>query len=311
MKTNSIFLSVIVPVYNVEAYLEQCLDSIVKQTYKNIEIILVDDGSTDRSGDICDKYAVLYEFITVYHKENGGLSSARNYGLEKALGEYLAFIDSDDWVKESMFEVMVEGAIESEADVVICNCIRYFTQENQKAREIKEKNATIYKGQRAVIRLYSDFSACNKIYKKILFQNIRYPEGKLYEDARTTYRIAEKVNTLMVTPEPLYFYRQRETGIMGTFQKENYLDRVHVWTEIYEFEKDKFPEAELKNILYRKDKLITEILQGMIKNREFVRERKLAHELVDNLSASFASYGAWKLREKMVVLFYRFWNQIF
>lgn len=311
MKIEPIFLSVIVPVYNVEAYIEQCLDSLVKQTYKNIEIILVDDGSTDRSGDICDKYAALYEFISVYHKKNGGLSSARNYGIEKALGEYLSFIDSDDWIKESMFEMLVKGAIESEADVVICNCIRYFTQENQKVREIKEKNTTIYKGQKAVIRLYTDFSAWNKIYKKILFQSIRYPEGKLYEDARTTYRIADKVNRLMVIPEPLYFYRQRGTGIMGTFQNKNYLDRVHVWTEIYEFEKDKFPKSELKNILYRKDKLITEILQGMIKNKEFIQERKLARELVHNLSASFASNGAWSLREKLVVLFYRFWNQIF
>ena len=276
-------ISVIVPVYNVQEYLVQCVESLVHQTYNNIEILLVDDGSTDDSGLICDKYADEYENIYVYHKTNGGLSSARNYGIDKANGEYLSFIDSDDFVDTDLYRILINAIIDNSADVVIFGFYNYYSKEKMVKMNLKENSITTYYGLDANLRLYTDFSSCNKLYRKGVFDNIRFPEGKLYEDARTTYRIAEIINSLIVIPEYIYYYRQRETGIMGTFSTDNYLDRVSVWSEIYEFEKNKFSDEELQYILQRKNQLVLELISTIFKNQFLSFDKKLMKELLDEL----------------------------
>lgn len=276
-------ISVIVPVYNVQEYLVQCVESLVHQTYNNIEILLVDDGSTDDSGLICDKYADEYENIYVYHKTNGGLSSARNYGIDKANGEYLSFIDSDDFVDTDLYRILINAINDNSADVVIFGFCNYYSKEKIVKMNLKENSITTYYGLDANLRLYTDFSSCNKLYRKGVFDNIRFPEGKLYEDARTTYRIAEIINSLIVIPEYIYYYRQRETGIMGTFSTDNYLDRVSVWSEIYEFEKNKFSDEELQYILQRKNQLVLELIFTTFKNQFFSFDKKLMKELLDEL----------------------------
>lgn len=283
MQNEQPLISVIVPVYNVQEYLEQCVESLICQTYKNIEIILVDDGSTDNSGLLCDRYSNDYENIVVYHKENGGLSSARNYGIERANGEYFSFIDSDDFIDFDTYEVIVDVMQKKCVDVVVFGFYNFYSHDRINKVKIDEKSISYYEGHEATKRLFTDFSACNKLYARKIFDNIRFPEGKLYEDARTTYRIADVIENMIVIPESKYYYRQRDTGIMGTFSTKNYLDRVNVWSEIYEFEKNKFSDEELQNILQRKNKLVLELISTIFKNQFLSFDRKLMKKLLGEL----------------------------
>ena len=285
MEKKRIKLSIIVPVYNVKDYLAQCLESLLAQSFKDYEIILVDDGSIDGCGKICDEFADRYACITALHKENGGLSSARNYGMQYAGGEYYGFVDSDDWIEPEMYEKLISSAILHNADVTCCGVINYddSTQKNSRCL-LKEERETVYTGMNAKTELYKNFSVCNKLYRAELFDEIRFPEGKLYEDARTMYRIASKVETYAVCPYYGYFYRHRSTSIMGTFAEDRYLDRVHVWTEIYEGMEDALPPEELQYILYRRDLLTIELLKSMMVQKRFFARKDLVAALAENLT---------------------------
>lgn len=214
---NDIQLSVIVPVYNVEKYLKECLDSLVNQSLDSMEIIIVNDGSTDTSLDICNKYSEKYEFITLISQKNKGLGAARNEGIRHAKGRYIGFVDSDDYVEKNMFKEMVTSAIKDDLDLVICAVKMYF-EDNKKIKVI-EKNiyeesiitkTTLIKG--IVSRKIQCF-AWNKIYKRELFSDIKYEEGVYYEDMYTMYNIALKCNKIKLIDTPFYIYRQRENNI--------------------------------------------------------------------------------------------------
>ncbi len=217
---NENMISVIIPVYNVEQYLYDCLISVIDQSYFDIEIILVDDGSTDNSGEICNIFASRDERIKVIHKENGGLSSARNAGLDIARGKFIIFVDSDDYLNRDMIEKLY-GALElSKAEIACCD---YTTL---KFNDEISDNIEVLKQRDAISRLFDDDGfkcfAWNKIYKRSLFSNIRYPEGKLFEDITTTYQLFKKVNKIVYIKEKLYYYRQRENSITKTnFNKRN------------------------------------------------------------------------------------------
>ena len=218
-------LSVIIPVYQVEEYLEECVNTVLNQHFKDYEIILVDDGSKDGCPLICDEYAKKYDSIKVIHKENGGLSSARNAGLEIAQGEFVSFIDSDDYIEEDMFSSMMKHQLAQNADVVICG--RYYLYGN--TRKIKSQqnvyktmnNAEAIALMNTNILGYYDVAAWDKIYRKKLFDGIRYPEGKLSEDWYTTYKIFDRANTIVYDSSPKYVYRQREASITHS-RKINY-----------------------------------------------------------------------------------------
>lgn len=208
-------VSVIVPVYNVENYLDKCIESLIKQKYDNIEIILVDDGSTDRCGSICDKAAEFDSRIKVLHQKNKGLSEARNVGIKCARGEYICFVDSDDYVEESFIERMIE-AVEDGIDVVVCGF-------NESYPENK-----IISGEEATIKLLiqqdnMDIVAWNKMYKKILFRNIQFPVGKKYEDNLTTYKLLSKAKAVSYIAKPLYHYIERTGSITSIDNKEERL----------------------------------------------------------------------------------------
>lgn len=311
MNEQNAVLSVIVPVYNVEIYLNQCIDSLINQTFKNFEIILVDDGSTDNSGSICDEFAEKYDNVFAFHKQNGGLSSARNYGIEKARGEYLAFIDSDDFVESNMFEHLVGNALKYNADISMCNFFAFFNDSKRIRREIPEKETTVYRGNDVLLRLYHEFSACNKIYKRNLFDDIKYPEGKLYEDARTTYRLAAKCDCAVLSPLCLYNYRQRSSSIMGTFSTINFLDRIKVWDEIFEFIEPCFPNEELKKIKIRKNKLIIELLMSILSKKQLKSNRQVISGMLCNLEKPLFSNPAYNLKEKLSTLFFVLYNALF
>ncbi|GFI42006.1 glycosyltransferase family 2 protein [Thomasclavelia cocleata] len=211
-------ISVIVPVYNVEKYLNCCIESIINQTYQNIEIILVDDGSTDKSGYICDNYAKKDNRIKVIHKTNGGLSSARNYGIDKANGKYITFIDSDDYISKHYCQILLETLMKYDADISIGNYKR--VNENiQDDLDISDYNIDTLTGKEACFKLYTKqmvqfTTAWGKLYKSSFFEKYRYPIGKIHEDEYVTYKMLFESKKVVALDEQIYFYRVNMDGIM-------------------------------------------------------------------------------------------------
>lgn len=207
-------ISVIVPVYKVEPYLCQCIDSILKQTFQDFELILVDDGSPDGCPAICDEYAEKDSRVRVIHKENGGLSSARNVGLENALGQYISFIDSDDYIHNEMLEMMLLNLQKNDADMAVCGVESVFPAETV-YHHIKPQ---VLSRQEAVDLLATQWwlfvIACNKLYKRELFSQVRYPEGFINEDAATIHRLIGACNRIVTVEQTLYCYRQSANSIM-------------------------------------------------------------------------------------------------
>ena len=221
-------ISVVVPVYNVEKYLIRCLNSIIHQTYKNIEIILIDDGSTDSSGKICDKYGEFDHRIRVIHKENGGLSDARNFGLNVMCGEYVTCIDSDDFVSSFYIENLWNAIKKSEATISMSWFIKYYDGDTVPCpQKLSCDNLQVLGREQLYERLLYqngvEVSAWGKLYKADLFKGVRYPVGKLYEDVPTTYKLIEKSDKIAVIPNIDYYYFQRENSIaQGEFSLKKF-----------------------------------------------------------------------------------------
>lgn len=217
-------VSVIVPVYNVELYIDKCIDSIVNQSYKNIEIILVDDGSKDSSGKICDKYQNKDERIRVFHKVNGGLSSARNYGIKKATGDWYVFVDSDDWIDKYMIQKLLMFADKMSVEIVCCG--KVLVDLNGTAQKIHTLENFCLSPEKIIPLAVFDkevgVSAWGKIYKKQLFEDIRFPEGEIHEDVAIMYRLFMKCKKIGVINKALYFYRNNPEGISKQDYNEKY-----------------------------------------------------------------------------------------
>lgn len=295
-------LSVIVPVYNVQDYLRQCVDSIINQSYKNLEIILVDDGSTDDSGIICDDYAKKYDNVLVFHKPNGGQSSARNLGLKKAKSDYIAFIDSDDFIEPNMFEVLLNHIFNYNADISMCS-YRPFFNDCVREREEDSKISVFYEDD-VLLRLYYEFSPCNKIFKKTLFDNINFPEGKIYEDARTIYKLAASAKCAVVEKKCFYNYRIRNTGTMGSFSIENFLDRVSVWDEIYDFVHSRFSRKDLAMLVAKKNRLVIELLTLILKRKQLIDQGEIIVGLVSHIKRPFIMNSKISLKSKIIGCFF-------
>lgn len=210
-------ISVIVPVYNVEGYLPRCVDSILAQTYKNLEVILVDDGAKDRSGAICDEYAAKDDRITVIHKENGGLSSARNAGLDIAKGEYIAFVDSDDWIEPEMYGHMLSLMDKYSAKLVCAGRYDVSEKTGEKTVGLCPKKEEAVTAEEMVGRIFlwdgCDSSACDKLYHRSLLETFRYPEGKVCEDVPVTYKIVLQAGKAVFCDKPFYNYYHRSGSI--------------------------------------------------------------------------------------------------
>lgn len=224
-------VSVIVPIYNVELYLPRCINSIINQTYKNLEVLLVDDGSPDESGKIADEYASRDRRITVFHKENGGLSDARNFALERMSGDFVTFIDSDDFVDLRYIEVLVGLLENSNVNVSMVGC-QTFEDDSQ---------TTQYDGQPFESVVYSEDDALNralkvelrqsawgKLYRKQLFNELRFPKGLLYEDLAIFFDVIDKSNGIVYTPLPLYKYFVRAESIMQQPFKLQQMDELRI-----------------------------------------------------------------------------------
>lgn len=199
-------ISVIVPVYNVEPYLRKCLDSILAQTYQDLEILIIDDGSTDGSGKICDEYK-QDERVRVFHTENHGLSAARNLGLDNATGDWIGFVDSDDWIEPDMYEVLLRKAEETGADVVECGV--YLESQNKVTIERHIQEVLVEDPLQGLIRGEILNRVWDKIWKRELFSSIKFPEGRINEDIATTYKVLENAYLVLVIDNTEYHYCQR------------------------------------------------------------------------------------------------------
>ena len=227
--TKGALVSVIVPVYNVEVYLRRCLDSIVDQTYTNLEIIVIDDGSTDRSSAICDKFAAEDPRIQVIHQNNQGLSAARNAGLDVCCGDYICFVDSDDWIEPDMVEALYTAVINNTADIACCE--RYIHKGTIVTEDICDRIVIIEDTEEIINRLllgYIDTMVWNKIYKSELFdRELRFPTGQVYEDISMTWKILLRCRKIVMLPEPGYHNTVRSNSISHTNTTENLRD---YWT---------------------------------------------------------------------------------
>jgi len=229
-------ISVIIPVYNTSLYLRQCLDSVIAQTYRNLEIILVDDGSTDDSGKICEEYAANDDRIQVIHKENGGLSDARNAALEVVSGQYITFIDSDDYVDKKYIEVLAGCAKKEDCDFVEVSYIKFIGNikngggctEQQRCTMYTQKEAMLDMLYRRKIKMYS----WGKLYKAHVFSDLRFPKGKLFEDMPTTWSAVKKVSQVAYMDLPLYFYRQRSDSIVNSKYSTKKMDQRYIVKDI-------------------------------------------------------------------------------
>lgn len=286
-------VSIIVPVYNVENYLNQCITSIVHQTYRNLEIILIDDGSPDTCPQLCDEWAKRDDRVKVIHKQNGGLSDARNVGLSEATGKYILFVDSDDWISLNMVSNLVQIMENENADMSICQFANVFPDGRIEANSLFEKSKMVLNRKAAFNLLIEDTSLTNhvwrKMYKRELISKSVFPKGKNFEDIYAMPSLLEKCKRIVCINKVEYFYRQNDEGIIQNKSLSNYKDQI----DALEFAKNKIisiePRLQEKVYSYQIVKLIG-ILRELVKSRS--NDLLKLKEIVENniLSIPISTY---------------------
>lgn len=222
-------VSVVVPVYNVELYLEKCINSILKQTYSDFEILLIDDGSTDHSGELCDRFAVLDKRIRVIHQKNEGLAEVRNIGIKNAKGSYILFVDSDDWIDQITIEKCLSIIEKYNADIVCFRFIKEYCDKTHKENKSYAGDDIKILNKKEALELlfypkYVDTITCNKFVKREMFEGVIYPKGKLHEDLFTTYKFVANAETIVCISDELYHYYQNPQSIGHLYFSENTYD---------------------------------------------------------------------------------------
>ena len=292
-------VSVIVPIYNVEEYINKCVDSILNQTFKEFELILVDDGSTDNSGNICDTYKSIDDRVRVIHKSNGGLSDARNSGIEAATGEFLYFIDGDDFIHEDTLESMYNSIIKTNSDIAVCNMIRYYGEtDTEKFYNPVEKMKVLDENYR--FETLRQPSVCNKMFKSILFNNIKFPLKKYYEDTFVYHELLFKAKRLVLTGKDSYYYRSRRGSIISEGYNKKYFDFIeavylralfldknnvhdyadeaylHLYSSLVNAYKNiEVDEADIKSLLEKSKVRYNEIFKRIITDNHFSIKQKI------------------------------------
>lgn len=304
---NDTLISVIVPVYNVKIYLEKCINSILAQTFSNFELIIIDDGSTDGSGKLCDILTKRDSRIICIHKENGGLSSARNVGLEICRGDFITFVDSDDMISPNAFEVMLRFAIKYNSDIVVTkNTISYSSNDvNPTFAEVGSYN--IYERNKALTEILchtTRWEAWGHLFKKALWKNIRFPQGVLYEDLATIPYVFNKADKVLIIDTAIYYYYQRPDSIMRLSEKKVSQDLCSVSMQlIKDFKTSITHDVEFTNIcsgvlmeLCSRTDLASQNIEN---NYEFVnRARKILKENVKLMMQS----NYYSLKQKIYYL---------
>ncbi len=236
-------ISIIVPVFNVAPYLKKCIDSLINQTFSDIEIILVDDGSTDKSPIICDEYALSDDRVKVIHKQNGGLSDARNAGLDVCGGEYIAFVDGDDYVAHNMYELLYKKAAKYHADVSGCQLVNIFPDHTFKQNK---EDVVLYNQIDMIKHIFcvgGSLSVCNKLFKRFIFDDLRFDVGKHYEDAYIVLKWLKKVHIMSIINDGLYYYMHRGDSITGNEFNKKSLDVIYAYKYDLKMIKMLYPSA--------------------------------------------------------------------
>lgn len=279
-------ISVIVPVYNVEEYLPRCVESILAQSYRNLEIILVEDGTKDHSGAICDACARQDARVRVIHKENGGLSSARNAGIDAATGEYIAFVDSDDWIEPDMYEKMMALMEKYAVSLVCAGRWDVSSEAGEKRLGLCPPREEVISGEELVRRIFHwenvDSAAWDKLYHRSLFDSVRYPLGVICEDVPTTYRIALNAGQAAMLPEPVYNYFHRPGSITTAAVSEKTFHFSQHTARIYPYIRENYPGIadaarylRVRSLAYN---LLTLELAGADARKRFAEEYSLSRK---------------------------------
>lgn len=262
-------ISVVVPVYNVEKYLDKCVQSILAQTYEDFELILVDDGSLDKCPLLCDEYARKYKKIRVLHKKNGGLSDARNAGTAIASGNYITYIDSDDFISKDYLENLFYMLKKNNADISVTGIESFFEGEDIKTKS--ESKTYIYSGREALKKmLYQDTldtSACAMLLPIDIAKKYPFPVGKYHEDEFTTYKFYSSAERVAVSTKKQYFYLQRTGSIMHVFGKSS-MDELDAADNLVEFCKDNYPDI----VPAAESKKFSDYCQVLLSNTDFEKK---------------------------------------
>jgi glycosyltransferase involved in cell wall biosynthesis len=285
-------ISVIVPVYKVEQYLRQCVDSIVEQSHRHLEILIINDGSPDGSAAICDEYAQRDPRVRVIHQQNQGLSAARNTGLDAAVGEYIAFVDSDDWVDLDMMEALLRGLLEHGADMV--GCVPIPEVEDGIAVQfpaLPGDAAALRLGRECALQeLLSDQRLRNfswsYLYRADLFQGVRFPHGKRFEDIHTTYRLFMKARTIVALPLAKYHYRIRKGSITQAGGLGMLVDQYEAFKARQQTLSQHYPGL-IQKLLAQRFKLVPEVWQAAARtNAEELANHRAALEAMAGFTAA-------------------------
>lgn len=307
MEQNTL-ISVIVPIYKVEEFLPRCVDSILTQTHRNLQIILVDDGSPDRCGGICDAYARQDQRVQVIHKENGGLSSARNAGLEIARGEYIAFLDSDDWIEPDAYETMLNLARLYDVKLVCCG--RWDVYGEEKVLGLCPEKEEKISGEELASRIFlwqgMDSAAWDKFYHASLLREIRYPVGVICEDVPVTYRIALEAGEAVLCPKPFVNYYHRPGSITTAALSDKNFHFTQHTAEIYPYIRQNHP-AIANAARYQRIRSLMQIMllldtaDGETRKKYAARYRDLRRELSAH-TAFLPGCGWLSNKEKVTAL---------
>ena len=302
-------ISIVVPIYNVEKYLNKCIESIVNQTYSNLEILLIDDGSTDGSKEICDLWEKKDERIKVIHKENGGLSDARNKGIQLCRGKYISFIDSDDFISEYYIEYLFELLIKNGADIACCGLRTVlenmvFAKTKYRKKGLDKRSIIFNKKEGLEEMLYSKYyntSANLKLYKIELFKEILFPKGKIFEDMFTIYKVLVKANKIVYGFEKLYYYLIRETSITGSVDPSKRLVVIDAEHEILNYVKYNMPEV----IPAVEFKILESSINSLVKYNLTIKSKKERLE-IENLWKDIKKYRVSTILNKKSRKKYKF-----
>lgn len=284
---NDDLVTIVIPVYNVEKYIERCLNSIIRQTYNNIEIIIVNDGTEDKSIEICKKIQLKDNRIKIINQKNAGLSAARNTGIRNASGKYICFIDSDDFVNKEYVRLLLESLIKNDADISVCDFLYINEEGHTWSRKIKK--AKLYSNTEAIRDLLvgiqnTEVMTWNKLYKLNLFKdnNIYFPEGKLHEDNFTTYKLYYYSRSISMIQNKLYYYLQRNSSIMGRRFNTRRMDILQALEETKDFFKEKNINFDIELECYEAIIKIN-ILNNMITDNFCGEEKnKLINDIKNN-----------------------------
>lgn len=281
-------ISVIIPVYNVEKYLDRCMQSVLMQTYQNLEIILVDDGSTDISGGICDEYAKKDNRVRVIHKENGGASSARNRALDIATGQYIGFVDADDWITKDMYKYLYELIKRENADVAACDFTRKKKELNNDLKKEKITNFEADDIWKLFYRINGGvnyYSTCNRLYKREVVEQVRFIEGKTTEDVLFIYDVYKSISKMTVSNQKKYLYFKNSSGVTRSKLCKKDYALFEIWDEIVIREKNScyFKWA----VLNRKRATFTLYVKGIIYGCENEIDKKVMKEWKRELKENY------------------------